>query len=792
MNKIIFLLLFLAMVGNAEAQVLQPDVNIYGREWLRQNTKLLLGLPKDTFAVPTKYDTIPFLANKAGVLYGWDISNKRWSLVGGGGSSKPSIYTDDGSLSSTLRTVTLPYGSRISWLANGGTYGQDSQKPPFWHFSAQDTIANNTYSSGGAAAIWERNTLFTTNRRQYHKGYNFINRWFASDSVRVESVGGDYAYNVRFERKLTRASTNTNRSVFAGATTDWDAAPNLIAWDVHSRPTGHSASQRSRGWWAGISSYPIMNANTDTLDYWIGYISMSRINNTNKIFKYIDYWAGGGSYTDGRVDSIFGFYSRYANVRNHFAGPTGFGLNNTGATANVDILGTMRLREGNQGAGKVLTSDANGWATWQTPVVSGLFAREDASNETSNELYFNNRTQNLTLDSNNSLLLRQADGSGSYTNVGSSPTAFYAQTHNIDSSTTNSFAIDETAALMEVHNSSTLKGVRFQADWFNGGAFRLQYNNKPALRRTTLPDSVRIQVRDTVTGYLYDYVGSIGGGISNANIGSGYRILLPGTQEIKTLYAGANVTIDSTTNANGLTISATSGGGSVNTNAGSGYRWLKPAGQEIKTAFGSGVVSIDSSTNTDALTLYANEANYEAYAALGGGVKASAVDILPTQATGAVTFTNSQLRIVALFINKPTTLTGVKVWVRTQGSYTGNLNNKVGLYSYSGGTLTLVASSTNDADLWKASANTYQSVPFSSTYNAAPGIYFVATLWNASATTTAPAFGGVTLTNAAMADLGFSNSAKLYGVLNTQGDLPSTLAMSSVTAAISPTWVGVY
>lgn len=44
--------------------------------------------------------------------------------------------------------------------------------------------------------------------------------------------------------------------------------------------------------------------------------------------------------------------------------------------------------------------------------------------------------------------------------------------------------------------------------------------------------------------------------VSNTNIGAGYRVLLPGTQEIKTLFAGTNITIDSTTNANGLTITA--------------------------------------------------------------------------------------------------------------------------------------------------------------------------------------------------------------------------------------------
>jgi len=742
MKRILFILLMIWSV--AQAQTAPSNyTNINSRyQWLAGRFKSLALPAGDTafasgewpIAGSVKYDS-----TKASGFRFWVWNGSAWENVGSGGSNA-SIYYNDGTIDS-IRTVTIPYGTRISWRANGAGYGLDSQKPPYWHYSLNDTIANNTYSSAGGAAIWERNALFTTSRRQYHKGFDFINRWMTSDSTRLESVGGDYAYGLRSERVMTRESSDDTRSVWAGpSSNDWDAAPNLIAWDVHKRPTGHSASQRSRGWWAGISSYLYMEPVLDTVDGWIGFIDMSRLTSSNKVNKYIGYWAGGGWYSDGRVDSVFGFYSRYAGVRNHFAGPTGFGLNNTGATANVDILGTMRLREGNQGDGKVLTSDANGWATWQTPAASGLFGRSDARNSTGSSLAFSNAGQDYLIDSIANETRNYIANSGRTGSFAAYGNGLSYETAN--GSIVTGISADGSAGIQLYHGrNSDGRNLGFQIT--NDATFRLYYGGGYSLKASSLTASMRFLARDTITGNVYDYTGSLSGGTSN-------------------------------------------------TNAGSGYRWLKPAGQEIKTVFGGGVVSLDSAANTDALTVYANEENYEAYAALGGGVKAAAIDILPTQATSAATFTDSQLRIVALFINKPQTLTGVKLWVRTQGSYTGDQNNKVGLYSYSGGTLTLVASSTNDADLWKASANTYQSIPFSSTYAATPGIYFVATLWNASSTTTAPAFGGVTLTNAAMADLGFSNSAKLYGLVNTQGDLPSTLAMSSVTAAISPAWVGVY
>jgi hypothetical protein len=46
------------------------------------------------------------------------------------------------------------------------------------------------------------------------------------------------------------------------------------------------------------------------------------------------------------------------------------------------------------------------------------------------------------------------------------------------------------------------------------------------------------------------------GGTDNANAGSGYRILMPATQEVKTLFNGYAIKIDSSSNTNGLTFKA--------------------------------------------------------------------------------------------------------------------------------------------------------------------------------------------------------------------------------------------
>lgn len=138
------------------------------------------------------------------------------------------------------------------------------------------------------------------------------------------------------------------------------------------------------------------------------------------------------------------------------------------------------------------------------------------------------------------------------------------------------------------------------------------------------------------------------------------------------------------------------------------------------------------------------------------------------------------------------TITGVK-WIQaTQGNYTANNYNGVALYTLSGGTYTRVAQSTDDGNIWKASANTLSSKAFSSTYSASAGLYFIACLYCQSAQTTAPALYSTPSTVFQNYTLDFTNSSKIQGLITSQTSLPTSFAGSSASVTTPGLYLSLY
>jgi hypothetical protein len=151
--------------------------------------------------------------------------------------------------------------------------------------------------------------------------------------------------------------------------------------------------------------------------------------------------------------------------------------------------------------------------------------------------------------------------------------------------------------------------------------------------------------------------------------------------------------------------------------------------------------------------------------------------------TNSLAMTDGQIYLSAVYLPFSATITGSKWFQIVAGVYTADNYNGIGLYTYSGGTLTLVASSTNDGNIWKSTGA--QSKAFSSPYSASAGVYYLGYLYNSSAQTTAPSITGApNKSNGTFID--FTNSAKINATL-TAATLTTPIAMSSTTG-VQATW----
>jgi hypothetical protein len=89
--------------------------------------------------------------------------------------------------------------------------------------------------------------------------------------------------------------------------------------------------------------------------------------------KKIGTYAGAdGLYLQTHTDDALNFATNNSLAQMTLNANGNLGIGIVTATAKLDIAGDVKIADGTQGAGKILTSDADGLASWQTPGTCGL------------------------------------------------------------------------------------------------------------------------------------------------------------------------------------------------------------------------------------------------------------------------------------------------------------------------------------------------------------------------------------------------------------------------------------
>lgn len=167
---------------------------------------------------------------------------------------------------------------------------------------------------------------------------------------------------------------------------------------------------------------------------------------------------------------------------------------------------------------------------------------------------------------------------------------------------------------------------------------------------------------------------------------------------------------------------------------------------------------------------------------LGSNIKGYIPGSIIYTGNSAIALANTQLKVFAVYIPEAAPITNFNTFIQTRGVYVSTGYNGVGLYSkdITTGVLTLIASSTTSTTIW-ASPVGLLTVPFSVPITLPTGVYFLATLYQRSSETTAPALY-MQAAGSLVVGMDFPNSLKLTAVENSITSLPATISSTTLTA----------
>lgn len=245
MKKLFLILsILIGLVASAQYQPINRPlqyVNTFGYQYERFHSMYLMGLPADTFAVPALLQNIPFIANKAGSIYNWNITTHVWDLFSSGGGS---VETASNGLYKSSNDIRLgsPFGSATPFTENRVVDLGERQL----HFAKDyvplvgdttnthlrltviDTVYANSLPSSvikTAASSFNRIFRVTGNfANQFKVGHATGLEYQFGDTARVLSMGGDFggaSYNALYMGYLP--SFTTGRSAIQGGVVDFES-----------------------------------------------------------------------------------------------------------------------------------------------------------------------------------------------------------------------------------------------------------------------------------------------------------------------------------------------------------------------------------------------------------------------------------------------------------------------------------------------------------------------------------------------------------------------------------------
>jgi hypothetical protein len=183
----------------------------------------------------------------------------------------------------------------------------------------------------------------------------------------------------------------------------------------------------------------------------------------------------------------------------------------------------------------------------------------------------------------------------------------------------------------------------------------------------------------------------------------------------------------------------------------------------------------------------------EALPSIGSAIKAEPVySTMANLTSNAFNPVSQRIYLIAMWVPRAMTITGVK-WIQaTVGSFVASNFNGVALYTQSGGTFTRQAFSANDATIFTtAGSSVIRNKAFTSTYSASAGVHYAALMYSALSGTApalmispSPVYNGYTLDN--------TNGMYLSMFAASQTSFPSTLSISGNLLSVNIPYLSLY